>query len=153
MGYAVMIDTLKYAQELEASGVSHQQAAVHARVLAEVLEDRLTTKQDLNTAVDVLKGEMVVSRKEIETEFTQVRNEISILKKDMDTEFTQVRNEISTLRKDMDAEFTQVRNEISTLRKDIENKFAEFKVEVAKWVIGLFVAQTTAMIAVVKLLH
>jgi hypothetical protein len=42
-----MFNTLKYTKLLEAAGVSRQQAETHVQIIAEIVEDRLATKQDL----------------------------------------------------------------------------------------------------------
>lgn len=42
-----MFDTLKYSRILEAVGVSRAQAEAHIQIIAEIVEDELTTKQDL----------------------------------------------------------------------------------------------------------
>jgi hypothetical protein len=42
-----MFDTLKYSRTLEAVGVSREQAEAHIKIIAEIVEDDLTTKQDL----------------------------------------------------------------------------------------------------------
>lgn len=42
-----MFDTLKYSRILEAVGVSRDQAEAHIKIIAEIVEDDLATKQDL----------------------------------------------------------------------------------------------------------
>ena len=42
-----MFDTLKYSRVLEAAGVSRDQAEAHVRIIAEIVEGDLATKQDL----------------------------------------------------------------------------------------------------------
>ena len=42
-----MFDTLKYSRILEAVGVSREQADAHVKIIVEIVEDDLTTKQDL----------------------------------------------------------------------------------------------------------
>lgn len=42
-----MFDTLKYSRVLEAAGVARDQAEAHVRIIAEIVEDDLATKQDL----------------------------------------------------------------------------------------------------------
>jgi hypothetical protein len=42
-----MFDTLKYSRVLEAAGVARDQAEAHVKIIAEIVEDDLTTKQDL----------------------------------------------------------------------------------------------------------
>lgn len=42
-----MFDTLKYSRILEAVGISREQAEAHIKIIAEIVEDDLATKQDL----------------------------------------------------------------------------------------------------------
>ena len=42
-----MFDTLKYSRILEAVGVSRDQAEAHIKIMAEIVEEQLATKQDL----------------------------------------------------------------------------------------------------------
>ncbi|MES2964830.1 MAG: DUF1640 domain-containing protein [Bdellovibrionota bacterium] len=42
-----MFDTLRYSKVLEAAGVSRDQAEAHVKIIAEIVEDDLATKQDL----------------------------------------------------------------------------------------------------------
>jgi hypothetical protein len=47
MSATVIFDTLQYAKKLKEAGVPEKQAEVQAEALAEIVEDRITTKQDL----------------------------------------------------------------------------------------------------------
>jgi hypothetical protein len=42
-----MFDTLKYSRIPESVGISRDQAEAHIKIIAEIVEDDLTTKQDL----------------------------------------------------------------------------------------------------------
>lgn len=42
-----MFDTLKYSRALEATGVPREQAEVHVRIISEIVEGDLATKQDI----------------------------------------------------------------------------------------------------------
>lgn len=50
-----MFDTLKYSRVLESVGISRDQAEAHVRIIAEIVEADLATKQDIRE----LKDEMV----------------------------------------------------------------------------------------------
>ncbi|MBF0132389.1 MAG: DUF1640 domain-containing protein [Magnetococcales bacterium] len=47
MSAAIVFDTLAYTKKLKAAGVPESQAEVHAEAMAELIEERLATKQDL----------------------------------------------------------------------------------------------------------
>lgn len=42
-----MFDTLKYSRSLEAVGISREQAEAHVRMISEIVEGDLATKQDI----------------------------------------------------------------------------------------------------------
>ena len=53
---SMTIDTLEYAKELEAAGVTAQQAEAHARALKKAVDSGLATKPDIDNAVTRLDG-------------------------------------------------------------------------------------------------
>ena len=53
-----VIDTLRYADRLKAAGVETRQAEAMSRALNNELAGGVATKQDLDRAVDELKGEI-----------------------------------------------------------------------------------------------
>ncbi len=55
----LVLDTLQYANKLKAAGVPDRQAEVQAETLAEVLVDKLATKQDLDLKLAELKNELI----------------------------------------------------------------------------------------------
>lgn len=59
MGHAIAFDTLAYAKKLIAAGVPAQQAEVQAEAIAEIIEDRLPTRQDLKELEVALKYEIL----------------------------------------------------------------------------------------------
>ena len=58
----VTFDTLSYAKKLKAAGFTDQQAEVQAQAFAEIIEERLATKQD----IELLRRDM----KELEMRLT-----------------------------------------------------------------------------------
>ena len=76
MGHAIAFDTLAYAKKLIAAGVPAQQAEVQAEAIAEIIEDRLSTKQDLKELEVALKQDL----KELEV---ALKYDILDLKRDM----------------------------------------------------------------------
>ena len=53
-----VIDTLRYADRLKAAGVESRQAEAMSRALNDELAGGVATKQDLDRAVDELRGEI-----------------------------------------------------------------------------------------------
>ena len=50
-----MFDTLRYSKVLEAAGVSRDQAEAHVRIMAEIVEGNLASKQDVRELKDELQ--------------------------------------------------------------------------------------------------
>jgi hypothetical protein len=42
-----MFDSLKYAKQLEAAGITREQAEAHIHIIGEIVEGELATKQDI----------------------------------------------------------------------------------------------------------
>lgn len=59
-------DTLAYSKRLKAAGVPEKQAEVQAEAFAEIIEERLATKQDLKELENTLRRDM----KELEMRLT-----------------------------------------------------------------------------------
>ncbi len=60
-----MINTLMYARKLEEVGFSREQAETHMQIVTEIVEGNLTTKQDLNLALE-----------RIDNKFSQMENKM-----------------------------------------------------------------------------
>ena len=57
---ALIFDTLRYANKLKAAGVPDKQAEVQAETLAEIIDERLATKQDLKLGLKELELRLTV---------------------------------------------------------------------------------------------
>ncbi len=68
----VAFDTLTYAKKLRDAGFTQEQAEVQAHALADIVEERLATKQDIATlhrAMKELETSLKRDIKELETSF------------------------------------------------------------------------------------
>ena len=72
MGHAIAFDTLAYTKKLKAAGVPERQAEVQAEALAEIVDERLATKQDIKELELRLKQDM----KDLELHLKQVMKEL-----------------------------------------------------------------------------
>ena len=62
---AIAFDTLAYAKKLKKAGVPEEQAEVQAEALAEIVEERLSTKRDLKELEVELKRSIEEVRRDI----------------------------------------------------------------------------------------
>lgn len=93
-----IFDTLQYANRLKAVGVPEKQAEAHAEMTAQIIDDKLATKNDLERTRLGLQTDMERVRSELKKDMEQIRSE---LKRDME----QIRSE---LKRDME----QIRSEL-----------------------------------------
>ncbi len=119
---SIVFDTLAYANKLKAAGVPDKQAEVQAEALAQIVENNLATKQD----IEELRRDM----KEIEAN---------------------LRRDIEALHVEMKASEANLRRDIEALRAELKRDTAEIKAEIIKWVVGLLFVQAAFIITMVKL--
>lgn len=63
---ATTFDTLKFVKRLKAAGVPEEQAEVHAETFAQIIEDRIATKQDIIQIEQNIKELEISLKREIE---------------------------------------------------------------------------------------
>ena len=94
----LMIDTLGYAEALEQSGFSREQAKGAAKALNNTVGEELATKADLAQLGGELRTEMAQLGRELRAEMAEtraeLRAEINELRTELRTEIAQVRGEI-----------------------------------------------------------
>ena len=60
MSVTTIFDTLAYAKKLKAAGFTEDQAEIQTQALAEIIEERLATKQDLKELELRLKHDLTL---------------------------------------------------------------------------------------------
>ncbi len=65
MPTSLTFDTLAYVKKLKSAGVPEAQAEVQAETFAEILEERIATKQDLKELELTLKHDLANNKSEI----------------------------------------------------------------------------------------
>ena len=69
-----MFNTLKYAKMLEAVGFSREQSETTIKILAETMEDKLASKQDMKELRTEFRNEV----QEIRHDIQQMKSELTI---------------------------------------------------------------------------
>ena len=90
---ASTFDALKAARELEAAGVTRQQAEAHAAALRDAAtadHDELVTRTDLNAAIGTVRSEIGTVHSEVGTVHSEVGT--------VHSEIRAVRSELATVR-------------------------------------------------------
>ena len=145
----LMIDTLGYAEALEQSGFTSEQAKGAAKALNNTVGEELATKADLAQLGSELRTEIAESRAELHTEINKVRSEIAEarteLSAELHAEINKVRTEIAEtraeLRAELNTEINKVRTEIAETRAEIAGLRAEAKgdIKLVHWTLGVVV--------------
>ena len=78
-----MIKALQYSKQLEAVGLSREQAEVHLRILTDVIEGEMATKYDLQKLTSELKTEISAVRSELKADIQGLRAEMQQLESKM----------------------------------------------------------------------
>ncbi|UAW63583.1 CCDC90 family protein [Mycoavidus sp. HKI] len=112
----LIFDTYEFIKRLTAAGMPLEQAETLSGLQAQLIDERLATKDDLAQL--------------------EVR---------VDEKFSHVHKDISELRKDIDTRF-----ELAS--KDTDIKLSKLRDTLVAWVIGLFLAQTSLLVGLFKLL-
>jgi hypothetical protein len=72
----LVFDTLQYANKLKAAGVPDKQAEVQAEAMAEIVEEKLSSKTDLKLVEDNLTKTINNTRHELELKIAELKAEI-----------------------------------------------------------------------------
>ena len=113
----LMIDTLGYAEALEQSGFSREQAKGAAKALNNTVGEELATKADLAQLSTELRAEIAESSAETRTE---LRAEMAQLGTELRTEFN--------------ADMTKLRAEIAETRAELKGD-----IKLNRWMLGVIV--------------
>ena len=145
----LMIDTLGYAEALEQSGFTSEQAKGAAKALNNTVGEELATKADLAQLGSELRTEIAESRAELHTEINKVRSEIAEarteLSAELHAEINKVRTEIAEtraeLRAELNTQINKVQTEIAETRAEIAGLRAEAKgdIKLVHWTLGIVV--------------
>jgi hypothetical protein len=78
-----MIDTLMYAKELEAAGVQREQAETHVRIMAQIVESDLATKQDVLNLGTYLQRETTQLRGSVQQDIYTIKQDFARLENEL----------------------------------------------------------------------
>jgi len=102
-------DTLHFSDRMKAVGFTNEQAAEQARVFAEIINDKIVTKQDLL----LIKQDILLIKKDI-------KNLESRLTKDIEQLRSEVTKNIEQLRSEVTKDIEQLRSEVKKDLKGLE---------------------------------
>jgi len=113
---AIAFDPLEYTHQLEASGVSREQAEVHARAM---------------TAMFLHNFDALVTKDYLDTRFSEQSARMDLLATDVD-------RKLGLLSANMDRGFAYMDNKLAAFSTDMDNKLAAFSADMDNKLAGLF---------------
>lgn len=140
-----MFNALRYTKRLEEVGFTKQQAETALEIGIEVMNDNLSSKEDLKELGLVLKGELREEMNELSSDLRQEMNELS-------STLRQEMNELSsTLRQEMNELSSTLRQEMSELKIEIKEEMHGFQDRLTLRMGAMFAA-TIAILGSLKFL-
>lgn len=109
-------DSLAYAKHMESAGFTRQQAEALAEEQAKLIDERLTTKEDLEQTRLALKSDTEQTRLLLEAKIEQVRRDLEA--------------KIEQVRLDLEAKVEQVRLELDKTKTTLEASIRESELRV-----------------------
>lgn len=79
------LSQIEIMHQLREVGFTQEQAETQARIITEVNENSLATKQDVKDLEKKTDSEFVILRKDMSGEFARVHNEFALVRKEMET--------------------------------------------------------------------
>ncbi|MEO5327751.1 MAG: CCDC90 family protein [Magnetococcus sp. THC-1_WYH] len=118
MSQAIAFDTYAYVKKLRDAGVDERQAAIQAEALVNLVEDRLTTKQDLAGVESSLRRDI----KELDVKIESFRLELKRDIKELDVKIESFRLELKRDIKELDVKIESIRSELKRDIKELEQR-------------------------------
>ena len=114
-----MFNTLKYAKILQEVGFSREQAETSIKLLEEVMEEKLASKQDLKDFGALMHSDFRQYKTEMRSEFEQFKTE---MRSEFEQFKTEMRGEFEQFKTEMRSEFAQFKSEMHHLILQSENR-------------------------------
>jgi copper chaperone CopZ len=154
MATVMKFDTLSWAKKLKKAGVPSQQAELQVALVLQAIDDNTCTKQDILTS----EGRIEVKLKEIELNIKEVETNLELKIKDVESNLElKIKNAESRLELKIKDVESKLELKIAEVKKDlmlaIEKVKATINTQIAKWVLGVSVVQTTVLAILIRSIH
>ena len=127
----LMIDTLGYAEALEQSGFTSEQAKGAAKALNNTVGEELATKADLAQLGSELRVEIAEASTELRAEINELRVEMAETRAELRAEIAETRTE---LRAEIVEASTGLRAEMAATRAELKGD-----IKLIRWILGVIV--------------
>jgi uncharacterized protein YnzC (UPF0291/DUF896 family) len=135
-------DTHRYIKCLKISGTPANQAEAHATALAEIMNNQIVRKSDLNTFKSEMKADFNAFKIEVKTDMHDLRND-----------FAEFKMEVKTDIHNLGSDFAELKADVGEFKADVNEFKAQVKgqFDLLKWMTGVSVAASVSIL--IKLFH
>lgn len=150
-------NSLIYASKLESAGVPKEQASIHALALADVLENQMVTKGDLEAVEERMTARLTAAVAQLQSGFRAemadfkngITAEMADFKSSLTADMTEFKNSIT-------AEMAEFKNSITADMTEFKNsmtaQMADFKADLLKWLAIISISQIGVTSTIVALI-
>ncbi|MDQ8039437.1 MAG: DUF1640 domain-containing protein [Rickettsiella sp.] len=131
---AYVFDTFQYVKELTKVGFQPKQAEVQVKLMAELVNQTLCTREDLERS----EGRLSYRLYDLDVKVESVKRDLEIKIKDLDVKIESVRRDLEV--------------KLESLKKDLTLQISQAKHEMIKWLIGTSIAGLSVMFTLMKFL-
>ena len=114
-----------------------------------ILNNQLSTRQDVTMSELKLTREIEQTRGEIKEVELKLTKEIEQVRADLTKEIEQVRGEIKEVELKLTKEIEQVRAGVKETEVRLTEKIHEVKISTIRWIVTLFITQTITIIGII----
>ncbi len=125
--HAAAFDTLTYAKKLEEAGFTPKQAEVQAFALADIVDERLATKEDIRRLEEVMKANRIAAEKDIKALRIATEHDTALIRKDIE----------------------QIHLKIETLREGTKKDMEAMRLSMIIWLGGIVIASAVASVGLI----
>ena len=151
---AIVFDTLAYAERLESSGFTREQAQGQARALREFFTDQIATSQDIaaldgsfSLRLEKVEADLTAKLEKTEAVFTA---KLEKTEADLTAKLEKTEADLTKRIEKTEADLTK---RIEKTEADLTMKLAETKADLIKWHIGSMLAMTALIVGLVKFVN
>ena len=109
------LSQIEIMHQLKRVGFTQEQAETQARIVTEVNENSLATKQDVKDLEKKTDSEFILAKHDISDLRKEIRSEFAAVRQEMRSEFAIVRKEMEAIKLDLTVRITAIMASLLTL--------------------------------------
>ena len=145
---AIAFDTHRFVKHLTESGFTEQQAEALAKEQVQLLNSNLATKVDILA----LKADIEGVKAEVKNVKAELEAKIEMVKAELDAKIEGVKADVKNVKAELEAKIEMVKAELEVKIESIKTDIQATKVDLVKWMVMAMIAQSTLIVAFIKLL-